>query len=102
MARELRLKAGKKEGRPQAAFPSKLSQAIGLARFGRQDLAEQLPGLALEALQLHSLDRVKVGRAGRDRDARQQARDPELLVAGGLLHQVLARQAIAALLQRLL
>ena len=44
------------------------------AALGVHDVAEQFPGLALEALQLDRLDRIEVGRAGADGDARQQQR----------------------------
>ena len=44
----------------------------GLCALRREDVAEQLPALALEAGQLHRLDRVIVGRTGRDGDTRQQ------------------------------
>ena len=50
MAREFLLKSDKKEGRLPAAF--RISVMLQLAAFSVHDLAEQLPGLALEALQL--------------------------------------------------
>src|SRR5262245_39663557 len=63
------------------------------------DLAEQLPGFALELLQLDLRDRSEVGRAGVDLDARQQAAEFEILDAGRLLHDVLTRQVVAACLE---
>ena len=60
------------------------------------DLAEQLPRLALEVLKLHRLDRVIVGRTGRDSDARQNHRDAELLKVRRLLHDIGARKLVAA------
>jgi hypothetical protein len=41
--------------------------------LGADDVPEQMPSLTLELLQLELLDRSKIGRAGLDRDARQQA-----------------------------
>src|SRR5581483_12521226 len=49
--------------------------------LGVHDVAEQLPGLALEALQLHSLDRIIIGRAGAHGEAGQQHGHTELLEA---------------------
>src|SRR5262249_56593797 len=71
--------------------PSAPRLAGELCALGVHDLAEQFPALALEALQLHGLHRIVVGRAGADGDARQQARHAQLLMVGGLLHEVLAR-----------
>src|SRR5262249_42096606 len=90
----------KKEGRGSAAF--RTSAAGKLCALGVHDLAEQLPALALETLQLDGLHRIVIGRAGADGDARQQARHAQLLMVGGLLHEILARQIVAAFLQRLL
>src|SRR4051794_6327126 len=64
-------------------------------------VAHQLPALAVELLELHLLDREEIGRAGIDLDARQQHRHFEVLEVGRLLHDVLARQIVAALLQHL-
>ena len=85
-----------------AAFPlSRMRDGATQAALGVHDVAEQLPGLALEALQLDRLDRIEVGRAGVDRDARQQHRHFALLEVRRLLHEVLTRQVVAAPLQRL-
>ena len=65
------------------------------------NLAEQLPALALELHQLQLRDRRKVGRRGVDLDARQQAAKLEVLDARRLLHDVLARQVVAAGLQHM-
>ena len=61
------------------------------------DIAEQLPGLALEAGKLDRLDRIEVGRAGVDRDAGQQQRKLQIVMIGGLAHDILTRQVVAAL-----
>src|SRR5579872_5870299 len=63
--------------------------------------SEQLPGFALEALQLLLLDRVPVRRRGVDLDPRQQRAGLEVLDAGGLLHDVRTGQVVTALLQHL-
>src|SRR5690349_16470938 len=68
----------------------------------RDHLAEELKLLAVEALELHRLDRCVVARAGADGDAGQQRLHAEALQARGLLHDVLARQGVAALLEHLL
>src|SRR5262245_38855282 len=61
-------------------------------------LAEQHPALAVELGELFLLDRREVGRARVDLDARQQEWQLEVLDVRGLLHDVLARQVVAALL----
>src|SRR4029450_5026788 len=66
------------------------------ADVAAHDLAKQLPGFALEPLQLNLRDRSKVGRRRVDLDARQQAAEFEVLDAGCLLHDVLAREIVAA------
>src|SRR5262249_6794735 len=88
-----------KKGRHSAFCP--LVRIRGSGALAVQDVAEQLPVLALEARQLRRLDRIVVGRAGVDRDARQQQRRLELLVVGRLFHDVLTGQVVAALLKRL-
>src|ERR1700731_520265 len=55
------------------------------------DLAEQIPFLALEFLQLELGDRGEVGGAGVNLDARQQAAELQIPHTGRLLHDVLAR-----------
>src|SRR5262245_1980507 len=91
--------AKKKAAGPRPSAPRLAGE---LCALGVHDLAEQFPALALEALQLHGLHRIVVGRAGADGDARQQARHAQLLMVGGLLHEVLVRQIVGAILQRLL
>src|SRR3984957_12107161 len=63
------------------------------------DLAEQIPFLALEFLQLELGDRGEVGGAGVNLDARQQAAELQIPHTGRLLHDVLAREIVAAVLQ---
>src|SRR5467141_1932984 len=69
---------------------------------GVDDVAEALPGLTLESLELNSGDRGEVGGAGIDLDARKQATELKSLDAGRLLHDVLAREIVAAGLQHML
>src|ERR671931_2523137 len=68
----------------------------------RDHLAEELELLAVEALELHRFDRREVARAGADGDAREQRLDAEAFQTRCLLHDVLARERIAALLEHLL
>src|SRR5260370_7274940 len=65
------------------------------------DVAEQLPLLTLEPLQLKLADRGEIGWAGVDRNAGQQDFGAEILEACRLLHDVLAGEIVAALLQHL-
>src|SRR6185312_15135010 len=67
----------------------------------RQHVAEELPGLAVELGELLLLDRVVIGRAGVDLDTRQQHGGLEPLEVRRLLHHVLAREIVTALLQHL-
>ena len=53
------------------------------------------------AVQLQRADRVEVGGAGAELDARQQHRQFQTVQVRRLLHDVLARQLVAALLQHL-
>src|SRR5919204_4887744 len=68
----------------------------------RDHLAEELELLAIEALELHRFDRREVARTGADGDAREQRLDAEALQTRRLLHDVLARERVAALLEHLL
>ena len=68
---------------------------------GVEDLAEQGPPLAVEPGELLLLDRGEVGRARVDLDAGQQQRQLEVLEVRRLLHDVLAREVVAALLEHL-
>src|SRR5690349_19185595 len=70
--------------------------------LGAHHIAEASPGLAVEARQLHLLDRREVGRARVDLDARQRGVGDEVLEAGRLLHDVGAAQVVARLLEHLL
>src|SRR6185437_9756831 len=62
------------------------------ASSASEDLADQDPGLAVELLELHLLDREEIGWAGVDGDPRQQHRRLDVLEVRRLLHHVLARQ----------
>src|SRR4051812_42106837 len=62
--------------------------------------ADRFPALAVEALHLHLLDRIEVGRAGADLDARQEHADVEIQVRC-LAHDVLAGELVAGLLEHL-
>src|SRR6266404_3376137 len=66
------------------------------------DVTEALPGLALESLKLNRGDRGKVSGAGIDLDARKQKAELKSLDAGRLLHDVRAREIVAAGLQHML
>src|ERR1700760_4945675 len=72
-----------------------------LARGGRGDVREHLPFLALETHHLQLLDRRVIGRRSVDLDAGEQRVRLEILQARGLLHDVVARQVVAAHLQHL-
>ena len=73
-----------------------LRSASGLAaEYG----AEVLPSVALEPSKLHLLDRREIKRAGVHRDTGQQIGGSEVFDVRGLLHDVLASQVVAALLQ---
>src|SRR3954447_16281853 len=60
---------------------------------------EQFAVIAVESRHLHLLDREIVARAGVDLDARQQHPEFEILEVARLLHDVLAREFVAALLE---
>src|SRR5262249_60394210 len=65
----------------------------------RNNVAEQLPGLSLEPLQLHGLQRIEVARAGVDLDARQQHGQVDVLQIRRLLHDIGSREIVTALLE---
>src|SRR5712691_4276187 len=71
------------------------------ADIGADDIAEQLPGIALEPHQLKLGKRGKVAGAGVDLDAGQQATELKPSYVGRLPHDVLAREIVATLLQYL-
>src|SRR5262249_1647640 len=75
------------------------SSGASAADVAAHDIAEQLPGLALEAHQLKLRQRREIGGAGVDLDAREEAAQLEILDAGGLLHDVRAAEVVAAGLQ---
>src|SRR5437879_101541 len=62
-------------------------------------VADRLPGIAVELHQPHLLDRVEVGRAGVDRNARKYDRTLVIPERRRLPHDVLTRQVVAALSQ---
>src|SRR5215470_4528705 len=66
--------------------------------FAAQYRPEKLPSLALKPSELNLLDRRKIDRACVRLNVRQQIGGPEVLQVRGLLHHVLTRQVIAALL----
>src|SRR5580658_7182339 len=70
-------------------------------RCDRQNIAEARPGPAVPAHQLQRLDRMEVAGTGVDLDSRQQAGQFQILNIRRLLHDVLAAQIVAALLQGL-
>src|SRR4029077_19123523 len=64
-----------------------------------QQVAEQIPALAVKSRHLHLLDRREIGRAGVGDDARKQHRHRDAMQIRDLFHDVLARQLVAALLE---
>src|SRR5882762_8122754 len=64
------------------------------------DRAEQLPILAGESHHLHLLDRIEIRRRGLDTDSRDISVDLEIEI-GNHLHDILAREVVAAPLQHL-
>src|SRR5690348_6696334 len=71
------------------------------AHLGADDVPKEMPGFALKLLQPELLDRSKVGCACLDRYARQQAVQLQALNTGSVLHDILTRQIITALLQHI-
>src|SRR5438045_1151259 len=72
--------------RRRRSCPTQASTTYCRLLLARDHLAEQLELLAVEALELHRLDRREVAGARVDGDARQQGLDAEALEARGLLH----------------
>src|SRR5260370_32902839 len=66
------------------------------ADVAADDFAKQIPFIAVELLQLKLGKRRKIGRAGIDLDARQQAAELQTTEAGRLLHHVLAGEVFTA------
>src|SRR5260221_14113870 len=64
-------------------------------------VTEEPPLLAVEALQLHRFERRVIVRAGVDDDSRQQRIEAQVFPVRRLLHDVLARQLVARLLEHL-
>src|ERR1035441_6479079 len=81
--------------------PTEAPRKPSASDVGADDVAEQLPFLALELHQLKLAERGKIGRAGIDLDAGQQDLGPEILEICRLLHDVFAGEVVAALLQHL-
>src|SRR6267378_8466079 len=81
--------------------PGYFSARSWLLLRGVVNLAEVDPPLAVELGELLLLDRVEVRRPGVDLDTRQQHRQPEILQARGLLHDVGTRKIAARLLEHL-
>src|SRR5271169_2800317 len=77
------------------------SKRTSIAELAADDVAEQLPFLALESHHLQLIDGSEIGRRGVDRDAGQQGVGRKTLQACGLLHHVFAGKVIAAHLQHL-
>src|SRR6185437_5056074 len=75
-----------------------IGRAARAARPGRS-LGQQDVFLAVEPREPHGLERAIVGRAGVHRDARQQHGEADVVHVGGGLHDVLARQVVAGILQ---
>jgi hypothetical protein len=73
--------------------------ARSAADISIDDVAEPLPGLALEPHHLHLRNWSEVSGRRVDLDARQETTEFEIPEAGGLLHHVLAREIIATGLQ---
>src|SRR5216683_3700638 len=71
------------------------------ADIGADDVAEQVPLLAVEFHQLKLADRREIIRAGIDLDAGQQDFGPEILQVSRLLHDVFASEIVAAHLKNL-
>src|SRR5689334_12848417 len=71
------------------------------ALAGVDDWAEADPALAVEAHHLQLLVEPVVGRCGVDRHAGQRQIGDDTLQAGRLLHDVLAREVVAAALENL-
>src|SRR6476660_5794343 len=72
-----------------------------VAELAADDVAEQVPFLALEPHHLKLLDRGEVGRCGADRHAGQQGVGRKALQARRLLHDVFTGEVIAAHFQHL-
>src|SRR5215813_9419025 len=66
-----------------------------------QQVAEQIPACAVEFAHLDLFERRKIGRRCIELDAGQRQRHDKVLEVRGLLHDVLARQLVAALLDDL-
>src|ERR1700730_17335168 len=75
--------------------------AASAADIGADDLAEQVPLLAVEFHQLKLADRREIIRTGVDLDAGQQDFGPEILQVSRLLHDVFAGEIVAAHLKHL-
>src|SRR6476469_7054546 len=94
-----------RQGRRDCSFSShRAGRPTGpesAANVGADDVSEPFPGFALELHQLQLRKRGEVAGAGVNLDAGQQPAEFKVLDARGLLHDVRARQVVAALLQYL-
>jgi hypothetical protein len=76
-------------------------RCASLWRADLNDLTDRHPLLAIKSMHDKLLDGPVVGRAGIQRDSRQQTRCVKVFQVSRLEHQVLAGKVIAALLQYL-
>src|SRR3977135_1571329 len=89
--RQKKTPAGMLRGFSRAPVRADQNDGEGLAPdIAADDVAEQVPFLALELHQLKLADRGEIGRAGVDHDAGQQDFGTEILQAWRLLHSVVA------------
>src|SRR5882672_11445854 len=86
-----------RQSRRGCFFSSQLT--VLAADVGADDVAEALPGFALESHELQLRERSEIGGAGVNLDAGQQAAEFKVLDARGLLHDVFAGEIVAAVLQ---
>src|SRR6185503_6174509 len=91
----------KTEAKKSANLTVRAFYVTTVAGLFAHDFAETHPLRAVEARQLHRLDRREVGGAGVDLDAGQQAIGREVLQAGRLLHHIRPRQVVAGLFENL-
>src|SRR5215469_14535159 len=90
---------GRTEAGPYRSHRIPARQAYSAAgECAIQDRAKQFPGLAIETLHLHLLDRREISRTGIDHDSRQEHSDLKIMKVRRLPHHVLSGEVIAALL----
>src|SRR3981189_33525 len=81
------LRSSVKDAAPRRGHET-LPRKIPAPDVGADDVAEQLPLVALELHQLQLADRSEIVRAGVDLDARQQHFGTKVLQVRGLLHNI--------------